>query len=634
MKKITILVTLMLAATFTCSAIASPEYVPDANAPRSSIPGIYKWNLKTLFKTDGAWKAAHGDIERRIGKLSEYDGKIDNAATLKKCLDDYFDAKLRLHRVSLYAKLKQAEDENVEKYQRMYQTGLVLEKKFNIETSFLREHILRLDDGTAKRMLKNEELALYADSIIELRRRRKRVLNEEAERVLGLAGDNLFAATWPESDIEMIFRATLRDIKLPKIRDKEGKEIQLTLSNYAKYRASKDRSVRRETVEGFFKALKNYQNIFAAALAGEVKRDVMFSKARKYDQSVDAYLDVENIDPAVMDNLFRTIHRNLKPLHRYVKLRKKILKIPDVHIYDLYTPLVKSVKTDIPYDEGSKMVARALEPLGDEYLKTLSMAIKPGSGWIDVYPNKGKESGAFSASIWGVHPYNKLNYMGEIDDVSTLAHELGHAMHSYINAMAQPYYLSGYSTFTAEIASTFNETLLSKYLLKKYKDNDTMRLYLLGEMVESIRTTIYRQTLFAEFERKIHKYAESGTPLTAELFNRTYIDLIRKYYGSELTIGDNDEVEWAYIPHFYYKYYVYTYATGLSSGIALAEMVLRDEPKARDRYLAMLRQPAIAPPIEILKEAGADLTKPDAIKAACRLMDRTITEMERILAKN
>lgn len=623
----------IILAAAPSKAAKQREYQPDANAPRASVPEIYKWNLKDLFKGDSAWHAAFKDVEKRISDLSAYKDKIDNAADLKKCLDAYFDTKLRLQRVSLYANLKVVEDEEMEKYQKFFQMSQMLSKNFNVETSFLREKILRISEENAKQIMSDKELAFYKDYIEELRRRRSRLLGDEAELILGLSGDNLLAPTAPESDIEMIFKAILRDIKLPKIKDEDGGEVQLTLSNYGKYRASKDREVRRETVEGFFKALKDYQNIFAAALAGEVKRDVFFAKARKYDRAVDAYLDVENVDPAVMDNLIRTVHDNLKPLHRYVNLRRQILEIPDVHIYDLYTPIVKSVDTDIPYMDGTAMIIEALRPLGDNYIDTLSAALAPGSGWMDVYPSKGKESGAFSASLWGVHPFNKLNYMNKIDDVSTAAHELGHAMHSYLNSKAQPYFLSDYTTFTAEIASTFNETLLSECLLDKFKNDDAMQMYLLGEMLENIRTTIYRQTLFAEFERKIHEYAEKNTPLTAKLFNDTYIALIKKYYGPGLTIGKDDDVEWAYIPHFYYKYYVYAYATGLSSGIALAQKTLREGAPARDKYLNMLKAPVTSPPLEILKDAGLDLTKPESIKAAADLMNRTITEIEKILAK-
>jgi oligoendopeptidase F len=513
----------------------------------------------------------------------------------------------------------------------MFQQGTEFSKEFNARTSFMREALLNLPDDATAKYLADPVLSKYRDNIVELRRRKARVLNEDAERILGLAGDNLFAADWPTSDVELIFKAVQRDVKFPKIKDEDGKEVQLNLSNYSKYRSSKDRGVRKEAVTAFLGTLKQYQNIFSAALAGEFKRDIFFARARKYDRAVDAYLDIDNIDTKVMDNLISTIHANLKPLHRYVELRKKIFKLKDVHLYDLYPPLAAEVDADIPYGEGSKMVVEALEPLGKEYTDVVAKATGAGSGWIDVYPNKGKESGAFSTSAWGIHPFIKLNYQDRIDDVSTLAHELGHTVHSYLNNEAQPFNLSGYSTFTAEIASTLNERLLNDYLLKRYKDDKAMKLYILGELLENIRTTIYRQTLFAEFERKIHDAAEKGEPITAELLDKTYIDLIRQYYGPGFSIDKDDDIEWAFIPHFYYKYYVYAYATGLSSGLDLGGKILKEGAPARDRYLAMLKEPVTEPPLAILKKAGVDLTRPDAILAASKLMNDTITEIERLI---
>lgn len=633
MRKIIVFAMIVVAVSAAAAAEAATEYKPDANAPRASVPDIYKWNLKDLFKSDGDWNSSYGNVSKMIERLAAYKGKLNTAQMLKKCTDDYFDVKLRLSRLSIYSQLKVAEDEDVEKHQKMFQRGQELEKKFNMGTSFIREHIMRMDASTLDAQLKDTGLSIYKEYIDEMRRRKSRLLGEEAEQVLGLFGDILFSATWTESDIEAIFKAALRDIALPVIKDEDNKDVQLTLANYSKYRASKDRRVRKDAVEGLFKALHAYQNIFSAALAGEMRRDVTLGRARKYDRTVDAYLDVDNIDPAVMENLISTVHRNLGTLHRYVNLRKKMLDIPDLHIYDLYTPLVKSVNSDVPYEEGIKEVEEALKPMGDEYVGILSRAMKPGSGWVDIYPNKGKESGAFSSGMWGVHPFNKLNYMDEIDDVFTLAHEMGHAMHSYLNEEAQPYFLSNYSTFIAEIASTFNETLLMEHLIRKYDEDSDILMYLLGTQIEDIRTTIFRQTLFAEFEKKIHEGAEAGTPLTSELFNKTYIDLVRKYYGPGFTVGENDDVEWAYIPHFYYKYYVYAYATGLSSGIALADKVAKEGAAARDKYIEMLKAPITAPPIETLRKAGADLTRPDAIQAACDLMDRSITEIERVMAK-
>ncbi len=623
---------MLFAAAALFSSSQAFGWEPDANAPRSSVPDKYKWDTSVIFKSDSAWEKAIKEVATMLDSLSAR--KISaKPIQLKGILDEYFTAKLLMSRVSLYTELKVAEDQDVAKYQKMFQESQALGKDFNAKTSFVKQFFLRLSDAEANSLLKATELKDYAAYIDELRRRKSRILDEKTELVLANAGDNLFASSWPTSDIEMIFKAVLRDVKFPMIKDESGKEVQLNLSNYSKYRSSKDRSVRKEAVEKFLSTLRQYENVFAAALGGEFKRDIFFARTRNYDRAVDAYLDIDNVDPKVMDNLISTVNANLKPLHRYVELRKKILGIKDVHLYDLYTPLVQSVDRPIAYEEGAKMVVESLSPLGEDYVKTVSLAVAPGSGWLDVYPNKGKESGAFSTSAYGIHPFIKLNYQDKIDDVSTLTHELGHTMHSHLNMLANKFPYFGYSTFTAEIASTFNETLLSDYLLKKYKDDDEMRLYLLGSLLEDIRTTIYRQTLFAEFERKLHEFGEKGVPLTADLFNKTYVDLVKKYYGPNFTIDANDQVEWAFIPHFYYKYYVFSYATGLSSGISLGQSVLKNGEKARDAYLQMLREPSTMPPLDALKKAGLDLTKPAAIQSALKLMDETIGEIEKLIAK-
>lgn len=626
------IITIFLIVAFCCQ-IAFADITPNPTEARSKIPEIYKWNPKVIFKSEGAYGSAIKQVEAGLSKIQSGKTRMNTADGIKATMDEYIALKKIMSKVGIYSELKLAEDKNVEKNQKISRRAQKLANDFNAKTSFIKQNILKMDNAKLGNFFADGKLDTYEGYILELRRRSDRVLDEEAERVMGLVGDNLFASTWPTSDVELIFRATMRDIKFPKIKDADGKEVQLNVSAYSKYRASKNREVRKGAVEAFLKTLKEYQNIFAASLSAEINRDVIFAKARHYDRAVDAYMDVDDIDVTVMDNLISTIHKNLKPLHRYINLRKRMLGIKKIHLYDLYTPMVSSVDVDIPYSEGSEMVVESLKPLGEEYVSIVKKATTPGAGWIDVYPNKGKQSGAFSTSTWGIHPFIKLNYQNEVDDASTLTHELGHTMHSYLNMNAQPYINFGYSTFTAEIASTFNEKLLNDYLLDKYAEDDDLRLYILGEMLESIRTTIYRQTLFAEFERKTHEFAEKGVPITAELLNKTYIGLIKKYYGKGLTIGKDDDVEWAFIPHFYYKYYVYAYATGLSSGIALAEKVQKEGTPARDRYLGMLKASVYEPPLDILKKAGVDLTKPHVIEAATRLMDKTITEMKKILAR-
>jgi oligoendopeptidase F len=308
------------------------------------------------------------------------------------------------------------------------------------------------------------------------------------------------------------------------------------------------------------------------------------------------------------------------------------MKLDELHIYDLYAPMVEGAKMKVPYDKALDILPRALAPLGDQYLSALRQGLDLNNGWVDVFPHKNKDSGAFSIDVYGIHPFIKMNYFGEVDDLSTLAHEFGHAIHSHLSMTNQPYMTASYAPFVAEIASTLNEKLLSDYLLE-HAGNDDERLYILNNLVETLRTTIYRQTLFAEFELLAHTAAEQGKALTAELFNQTYERLIRKYYGPDFSLGPNDALEWAYIPHFYYKYYVFSYATGLSSGIALANRVKSGGVEAREAYLGMLRSGSSKPPVTLLEAAGVDLTKPTAIEAAAKLLDETLGQLEAILDK-
>lgn len=626
----------LLLILFAAPPAPAATFVPDANTPRAAVPASFRWDTRVLFQSDGAWESAVRDLQNRITAIAGFRGQLRTTEDLAGCLAEFFAARQKLNRLSLFSTLRMAEDETAERANAMRQRTIALANTFNLETAFLRQKILRLSEQGMAAVLGDAALSPYRGFIDDLRRRKAHALDSQAERVLALAGDSL----WSEidiseipSDVEMIFKASMRDIALPTITDEAGAVIQLTLATYGKYRASKDRRVRREAVEALFGTLAKEQDVLAATLGAEIKRDVFLARARKYDRAVDAFLDRQNVPPAVMDTLIKTVRANMRPLHRYVELRKKLLGLPDLHLYDLYPAIVPAAETDIPYTEGLDDILTALAPLGEDYVGTLSAGVRPGDGWVDVYPNKGKESGAFCSAVWNAHPFVKLNYLNDIDDVLTAAHEFGHAMHSAINAKAQPYETFGYSTFTAEIASTFNEMLVLQHLLKKYAGDDRMQLFLLGNLLETIRTTIYRQTLFSEFERKVHAFAEAGEPITATLLNATYRDLIRAYYGPGLTLDDNDGIEWAYIPHFYWKYYVFSYATGLASGIALAEKVGAGDTGARDRYLAMLREPTTAAPLEILKKAGLDLTGPGVVTAAARLMDATVTQMEKIFQR-
>ena len=611
-----------------------PPWKPDATVSRDAIPAIYKWDLTPMFASDEAWDAARLELLRRVPELAFYKGKLADPASLRGCLDLYFELHNTANYLTLYPNLRQVPEQSNDKFNGMLQQGLAAMDELMRASQFLRAEALGLPEATLAAAYAGEpKLAVYKPYLDNLRRRQSRLLSEDAERALGLLGDNL----WAEIDLNEIpspyedtFRALLADIPWPKVHDEEGKEVQLTLSNYTAFRASPNREVRREAVAALMGSLRQYQHAIAGTLNGQFKLDVSYARARGYETAREAYMDKDDIDTAVFDNLVNTVGANAPLLHRYLELRRTALKLPDVHLYDLYIPLVEGVAAEIPFPEARKTILEALQPLGKEAVDVIATGLDPRNGWLDLYPSNDKDSGASCSSVHGRHPFVKMNYQDSLDDMSTLAHEYGHALHAHLTMTNQPYCNFRSPAFLAEIASTCNEALLGNYLIANAKD-EARKQYLLVERLETIRTTIFRQTMFSEFELLVHGFVESGTPVTASLLEETYRGLLRKYYGPNYVIDENDGLEWAYIPHFYYKYYVYSYATGLCSGIALAEKVQKEGVPAQQAYLDMLRGGSVAPPLDLLQKAGVDLTKPDPIEAAMRVFEQTLVELEGLL---
>lgn len=616
--------------------VAAESFAPDGNMERKQVPDRFKWNLAPLFADDAAFDAGLAEQAAARTKLKGFAGKLGDPTRLADALDLYFTTRRLTNRLSLYGNLRRVTDEGAPDGQRLRDRGLAALNDLMADSGFMRVEVIGLSDAAmTAAYAKEPRLAAYRPYLDEIRRRKSRVLGAEAERVLALAGDNLWAEidlNEIPSDFEKAYDGIRASLPLPKINDEEKRPVQLNLSNYGKYRASTDRRVRREAVAGLFAALRSQQDALAGTLAGQARLDVFMARARGYETALDAYMDKENVSTAVYRNLLGALHDNVKPLHDYLALRREVLGLSDLHLYDLYTPLVPAQRKAYTYADAQRILPEALAPLGPDYVATLRKGMDLANGWIDLYPNARKESGAFSSSVYGIHPFVKMNYYDDHDGLTTLAHEMGHAMHSTLSAAKQPYVTSPYANFLAEIASTVNEKLLADYLLA-HAANDDERLAILNKLVESLRTTIYRQALFAEFELLIHTAAEAGTPITAEFANRTYRGLIERYYGPGLTIDADDEVEWGYIAHFYYKYYLYAYATGLSAGVALSERIGSGDPAKRDAYLGMLSAGSSKPPLEILKDAGVDLTRPDAVIAAARLMDKSVREMRAILVR-
>ncbi len=612
------------------------SWVPDANAELESIPEVYRWNLTPLCADHDACDLLTSKVRSDLERLTSLGQNLDTAQGLADYLDLYLELERRINVLTLHASLQLDTATTDQVLIGRHQQALSLLGELMDEGPVLRAAILgRSPEQLAAAYKEVGKLAEFKPYIKSLYRRKGHVRSPETEAVLALADDNLWAQidlNELPSAVENAFSALISEMPLPKIPISPTEEVQLTFANYSRLRTDDDRAIREQAVAGMFATLRSLENTLAATLGGQARLSVFYARARGYDRAIDAYLDKDNIDPEVYRTLIRTVRANTGALHRYVELRKQMLGLDSVHLYDLYIPLVEGVSREIGFAEGSEMIKAALTPLGTEYGELLAKAIDPTNGWIDLYPSKNKRSGAYSASAYGSHPYIKMNFLNQLNDVSTLAHELGHAIHSHLSMTRQPYVTHRYVSFLAEIASTCNEVLLSQHMIAS-ATSDQERAWLLSELLEMIRTTIFRQTMFAEHELRVHELAEAGKPITAEAISQIYSDLIRSYYGPGYTIDEDDPMEWAYIPHFYWKFYVYNYATGLSSGIALAELVASGDEAARDAYLQMLSSGSSKPPIELLREAGVDLTKPKAIESALELFDRTLDELTQLHQK-
>lgn len=620
----------------TSSNQALPDVTPDSNMSRADIPDVFKWQIGIICASDAEFYERLDKAVKARESLLSYKGKLSDPEQMYNCIKDYLAIDSETSRLAMYANLRYTTYQDSADMQIMSEKAQNAVKSLTNETSFMRQEILALSDEQVENAYqKVPALKEYKPWIVEQRRRACRVLSDKEERILALAQDNQFATSDLNelpSGYEKAFNSLYTDIKLPTIKDENGKDVQLTFTNYGKYRASKDRSVRRETVDKFFGTLYDYRHVFASLIAGQVEHTVFLARSRGYDTALEAYLDRDNIDTAVYRNIVDSVRANVKPLHRYIKLRKEVMGLDDIHIYDLYTPMVPSVSTEVSYQQAMKTVPEALGCLGPKYVEKLRHGLDPRNGWVDVYPHKYKDSGASCISTYGLHPFVKMNYQNDSDDMSTLAHEYGHAMHSVLSGSTQPQITAGYVPFIAEVASTCNEKLMSDYLIANAKTDDE-KLSLLNEIIDGVRTTVYRQALFADWELRVHEAYERGESLTADYLCKLYEELLREYYGPDFTIDDKDCIEWAYIPHLYYKFYVFSYTAGMSSGITIADKIEKEGAPARDAYLKMLSSGCSKSPVELLKIAGVDIASPQPLEGAANFMDKTIDQMEAILIK-
>ncbi|NOX87605.1 MAG: oligoendopeptidase F [Calditrichaeota bacterium] len=595
---------------------------------RDQIPEKYKWDLSQMFASQEDWQKEKQAVTAEIEKFKQYQGKLaESANTLLECLDFYTNTLKRFYLLSAYASQLSDQDTRESGPLAMRQEISQIGNKLSAATSFIEPEILSIDRKKIQDFIaQNPKLEVYKQFLDNIQRMKPHTLSPEEEKIIANAG--MMSDT--PYDIYGIFKNA--DMPRPEIQLPDGKKVRLDDSNYTLYRASEDRDLRKKVFEEFFGAYKNFERTFGTDLYSEVKKDIFYKTVRKYDSSLESALTPNNIPTSVYTNLIESVNEHLPILHRYLKLRKKMLGVDELHYYDLYAPLVGKVDLNYSVEEAEDLIKEALQPLGDDYVSVLDRAFN--NRWIDMMPNTGKRSGAYSSgAAYDVHPYILMNFMGKYDDVSTLAHELGHTMHSYFSNTNQHFINAQYPIFLAEVASTCNEALLVDHVLKKVKD-PKKRLSILGKQLETFRTTLFRQTQFAEFELKIHEKVEAGESLTGDKLSEIYLNILKKYYGDSTVtkIEDLYSIEWAYIPHFYYNFYVFQYATSLCASTAISEKILKEGKPMAEKYVKeFLSAGSSDYAIPILQRVGVDMTTKTPFEETFKKMEKIMDEIEAIL---
>ena len=585
----------------------------------------FTWDLSSLYVSDEAWEEAFKKAENMENTFSKYDGNLSkNSSTLLKCLQLNDKAGMLLDKLWSYASRKSDQDLGNTENQARRQRIQGLYTKISKATAFINPEILTISDKKLNRYLKkNDELMVYKHYFDELNRVQDHVLSKKEEKLLALVGK----VTRGTSTTYGILTNT--DFKWGMIKDENENPVEMSGGRYYRYTSSHNRRVRYDAYNELYVPYNNHLKTLTSLIATQLNTNIFYMQARNYETTLDRALDGPNIPTSVYSNLINSVNNNLEPLHRWAELKKRILKVDELHPYDTYAPLFPSVKKQYTFEEAQVLVKEAFTPLGDEIQEIVDRAFN--ERWIDVYENAGKRGGAYSAGIYGVHPYILMNFDGTLNSVLTLAHELGHTIHSYLTNASQPYIYSNYATFNAEVASTINEALLRDYLLER-AETDEEKLSLLQQYIQDIGSTFYRQTRFAEFELAIYQMAENDEPLTSDSFNKIFGEIYSKYWGPAMVIGDEEKLSWARIPHFYYNYYVYTYATSFAASQMLAQDIKEQGQLAVDRLKIFLSSGDSDAPLELLKLAGADMSTPAPIDATAAKMDSLLDQMEKILA--
>ncbi len=602
-----------------------PECMTENRLPRrEEISALFKWALEDIYPDGTAWEEDYVQLKEIMGTLAALEGTLQHSAEdLLKALTAYGTVMEKAEKLFVYAHMKKDEDNGESTSQALLDRAQASMVEAESTAAFIVPELLTIPKQVLDAYIEDQTgLRDYDHFIDETTRKRAHTLSAREEQILAMTGE---MAAAPVNIFSMINNA---DMRFPNVLNENGEEIELTKGRYIQLLESSDRNVRQKAFCTLYETYGKQKNTLAATLNAGIKKDIFFARMRKYTSDREASLGADNINVSVYDNLIETVEQNLGTMHRYVSLRKKALGLETMEMFDLYVPIVKDVNMKVPYAEAQKMVAEGLKPLGEAYGRILQEGY--ANGWIDVCESQGKTDGAYSWGCYDTHPYVLLNYQDNIDNVFTLAHEMGHSIHSYLSNQHQPYMKAGYKIFVAEVASTLNEILLTEHLLSTLKD-DQQKAYILNYSLEQFRGTVYRQTMFAAFEKTVHGMAASGQPLTCEALSRVYRELNIRYYGPEITVNPEIDLEWARIPHFYTPFYVYKYATGFCAATALAGQIMKEGPQAVERYLTFLSSGGSDYPIELLKKAGVDMSTPSPIMDALKTFDQMVNRLEQLL---
>jgi oligoendopeptidase F len=621
----------MRLAILSVTVIAMTVMVAGQERDRAKVPDTLKWNLADIYPSESAWRAQKEKIEKELPKLREFQGTLEaSPKALADALEYMSHLDKELSRLYVYASMLSDQDTRLSGPQGMQQEMQQIFAKFGAEAAFIEPEILKVGKGTVEKAIAAEpRLKVFSFLLNDIFRRAPHTLSDAEEKLLADAGP---LAGSPGNIYTILTNA---DFPYPSVTLKDGTTVKVDQAGYTELRTSPVRENRQAAMSAFFGALGGFSRTIGMTINSSVQRSLFYSRARKYPSDLEAALNGPNVPVSVYMRLVEGVNRHLPTFHRYLRLRKKMMGITDdLHYYDLYAPLVADVNLRYTPEEAQKHIIAAMAPLGSEYTSVLQRAFK--ERWLDWAPTEGKVSGAYSnGGAYDVHPFMLLNYLGQYNDVSTVAHELGHTMQSYFSNKTQPYATASYPTFVAEVASTFNEALLVDYMLKQVKDTPT-RLSLLGNYLEGIKATVFRQTQFAEFELRMHQMGEKGEPITGDALSKLYLDITKKYYGHDqkvLIVDDYIANEWSFIPHFYRDFYVFQYATSFTAAEALSAKVMSGDQDATKRYVTFLSSGGSKYPVELLKDAGVDMTTDEPLDLTIRRMNQVMDEMEKLLAQ-